>query len=151
MGAIGKGFLDGHESKEILILASNAVENLSTLSKLNPPGSQHKREVSALEHVVSCEKIKMNISNSGTGKVMTKMTDDTEMRSQLFTTHLKWLSGHTKKLKLILVCCRSKVTTDKDIQIIREQVDGFGHLSITHFLPNNAWITTNNVPKLGAM
>ena len=60
------------------------------------------------------------------------------------------LSACMKALNLILTCHRSKVTTDKSINVIHERVDCFGPLSVTDFLPDNVWITTNDIPKLGA-
>ena len=72
-------------------------------------------------------------------------------RSELLTSHLKRLADHAKVLKLVLVQRRSKVTPNETVNIIHEQVNGFGSSGITDFLPNNTQVATNNVTKLGAM
>ena len=92
----------------------------------------------------------MNASSIGAGKVTIEVIDNMKTKSQLFTTHLERLSTRAKALNLILVHCRSKVMTNKGINIIHERVKCFGPLSVTDFLPDNVWITTNDIPKLGA-
>ena len=52
LGALGKGFLNGHEPNEILVHAVDIIENLSTLSELDLPRSRHEQEASTLGCVI---------------------------------------------------------------------------------------------------
>ena len=45
----------------------------------------------------------MSSTNDRTREPATKMADDTKMRSQLFTSHLKRFSGAAKAFKFVLV------------------------------------------------
>ena len=94
------------------------IENLSTLSKLDFPRSRHKQKEGTLENILHKEEIKRSSTNGRTKKVTTDVANDTKTRSELFASYLERLGSTTKAFQFILAQCRSKVITNKSVNII---------------------------------
>ena len=134
--------MDHHETDWTLTHTIDIVESLSTLSKLDCPGNGHDCEEDMLESIFQEEGIERRSINDRARKVTTKVADDAKTRFKLFTSHLKKFGGIAKTFKFISMQHRSKTMTNETVNTNHEQINSFGSLSITDFLPNDVHIAT---------